>query len=174
MSEKVKIHAPERPGSLLFMAAFCVFSIVLVLYLGDQTKFSDKGKFFAQPRVWPAIGVVGMAIFSALHVLQKYRASAPGGVAEAAFWLRGLEYVAWFMVYVTIVPVIGYLPATILFTVALALRLGYRKPTTLLAAAGTGLAIVLVFKTFLSVKIPGGAVYEYLPAGVRNFMILNF
>ena len=33
---------------------------------------------------------------------------------------------------------------------------------------------VLVFKSMLSVKIPGGEIYEYLPAALRNFMILNF
>jgi hypothetical protein len=38
----------------------------------------------------------------------------------------------------------------------------------------TALSIVLVFKTFLEVKIPGGAIYEYLPDTLRTFMILNF
>lgn len=174
MADRVKIELPEKPGALLFMVAFCLLSIVLAAYLGDQTKFSAKGKLFAQPRFWPAVGVIGMTVFSALHILQTYRRSPGGGLAEAGVWLRGLEYVAWFMVYVSAVPVIGYLPATILFTAALALRVGYRTPGAVLAAVATGVAIVVVFKTFLSVKIPGGAVYEYLPAAFRNFMILNF
>jgi len=38
----------------------------------------------------------------------------------------------------------------------------------------TGLSIVLIFKTFLEVKIPGGAIYEFLPNTLRSFMILNF
>jgi hypothetical protein len=38
----------------------------------------------------------------------------------------------------------------------------------------TGLFIVLIFKTFLEVKIPGGAIYEFLPNTLRSFMILNF
>ena len=42
------------------------------------------------------------------------------------------------------------------------------------AAAFTGLGIVLVFKAALSVKIPGGAIYEYLPDTLRNFLIVNF
>ena len=57
---------------------------------------------------------------------------------------------------------------------ALAFRAGYRGPRMLCAAALTGLSIVLIFKTTLSVKIPGGAIYEYLPDIFRNFMIVNF
>jgi hypothetical protein len=38
----------------------------------------------------------------------------------------------------------------------------------------TALSIVLVFKTFLEVKIPGGIIYEFLPSTLRSFMILNF
>ncbi len=56
----------------------------------------------------------------------------------------------------------------------MAVRQGYRSSRYLVAAALLGLAIVVVFKTGLSVKIPGGALYEYLPGGLRNFMILNF
>lgn len=78
------------------------------------------------------------------------------------------------MVYVAVVPVLGYLFSTLLFTVLLAWRQGYRVARQLGAAALLGLVIVLVFKTGLSVKIPGGAVYEHLPDALRNLMIVNF
>ena len=41
-------------------------------------------------------------------------------------------------------------------------------------AALTGGVIVLLFKTILSVKIPGGALYEMLPAGLRVVMMAYF
>ena len=44
----------------------------------------------------------------------------------------------------------------------------------MLAAVLFGLATVVVFKSFLSVKIPGGMIYEYLPGAIRTFFILNF
>ena len=91
-----------------------------------------------------------------------------------ALLLATLEYVAYFLCYVAAVPWIGYLSATLLFCPVLCLRCGYRDPRILLASLGVGLATVLVFKTFLQVKIPGGAVYELLPAGARNFMIIYF
>ncbi len=93
---------------------------------------------------------------------------------EAVQWLRALEYLAWFMVYVWAVPIIGYLPATLIFMGALAVRAGYRNRRVILAALAMGLGIVLVFKTMLSVKIPGGLLYEYLPDALRSIAILNF
>lgn len=163
-----------RPGEFLFAALFLALSVLLLSQLGAETKFSAKGQLVAQPRFWPAVGVIGMTGFGALHLLSVWRNRVGGDLAEAAYWLRALEFLVWFMVYVWAVPKAGYLPCTVIFTTLLALRMGYRRAGTLLAAAGTGFAIVLIFKTLLSVKIPGGALYEYLPDAVRSFMILNF
>ncbi len=78
------------------------------------------------------------------------------------------------MAYVYLTPQVGYLISTIVFMLFLALRAGYRSAKLLIAAGLAGFAIVLMFKTFLSVKIPGGAVYEALPDALRSFMIVNF
>jgi hypothetical protein len=61
-----------------------------------------------------------------------------------------------------------------LFCALLAVRVGYRAPQTVASAVAVGIGIVLVFKTLLSVKIPGGAAYDVLPEAVRNFLIINF
>ena len=158
----------------IFVAVFFLFSLFLLSQIGAETKFSAKGKLFAQPRFWPALSIAGMVFFGLGHLIISLRNRAPGTGAELGLWLRTLEYLAWFMVYVVVVPIIGYLPATLIFMVLLALRQGYRAPKQIAMAAGVGFLIVLVFKAFLSVKIPGGAVYEYLPAALRNFMIVNF
>lgn len=167
--------AKLKPGEFLFAVLFLLLSVFLLSQLGDQTNFSSKGKLFSQPAFWPAVSVIGMTGFTALHVLLTFRSRARSGtLAEAFIWLRGLEFVGWLMIYVNAVPIIGYLSATIIFTVTLALRMGYRNPRTLAYAGLSGLAIVLIFKTILSVKIPGGAIYKYLPDALRNFMITNF
>jgi ribose/xylose/arabinose/galactoside ABC-type transport system permease subunit len=70
------------------------------------------------------------------------------------------------------VPVVGYLPATLVFVPALSWRMGYRTRRMMGASVVMALAIVILFKGFLSVRIPGGAVYEYLPDGLRSFFIL--
>ncbi|PLS22905.1 tripartite tricarboxylate transporter TctB family protein [Neptunicoccus cionae] len=164
-----------KPGEFLFVGLFFAISVLLLTQIGDQAKFSAKGKLFAQPAFWPGVGVIGMVLFTGLHLLTHMRQQAKNGTgAEVVIWLRAFEFVGWFMVYVVLVPRLGYLPSTVLFTSLLALRMGYRSPAMLGWAAASGVAIVVIFKTLLGVKIPGGALYEYLPDGLRNFMILNF
>ena len=164
----------QPAGGLLFASLYLLLAIFLLTQLGSETKFSSKGSLFKQPAFWPAVGVIGMTLFGLLHCLGEWVKHKGGNWKEGFYWLRALEYFTWFMVYVAAVPIVGYLLATLLFTVLLALRAGYRKTKTLLLAATAGFVIVVVFKTMLAVKIPGGAIYNYLPDLIRNFMIVNF
>ena len=167
-----------RPGGAVFAGIFLAIAVLLLSQLGAETKFSAKAwgtkKMFAQPAFWPGVGVIGMCVFGVLHAIAAWNRRTGGEALAAVQWLRVLEYLGWFMGYVWAVPVIGYLPATLIFMGALALRAGYRNRRMILAALATGLGIVLVFKTALNVKIPAGAVYEYLPDALRNLFILNF
>ena len=116
-----------------------------------------------------------MVVFGAIHFVCTWNAPRlPGRLKEVIVWARSLEFVVWFIVYVTAVPVIGYLPATLLFALLLTFRAGYRSLQMLGAAAGLALVTVLVFKTGLGVKLPAGAVYQYLPDGIRSFVMVNF
>ena len=168
-------HHTARTGEMFFVLLLLLAALFLLSQIGAETRFSARGKLFAQPRFWPAVGVIGMVLFGAGHLLVRWRMRAGGLLSQELFvWVRALEYLVWFMLYVRAVPLIGYLLATILFTVLLSLRQGYRGGRELIKAAALALAIVLVFKTFLSVKIPGGQIYEHLPDALRNFMIVNF
>ena len=168
----------HRPGGVVFAGLFLAIAVLLFSQIGSEAKFSAKAwgtkKMFAQPGFWPGLGVTGMCLFGAMHAIAAFNRRAGKDVFEAVQWLRALEYLAWFMAYVWAVPIIGYLPATLIFMGALAVRAGYRNRRVILAALATGLAIVLVFKTALSVKIPGGALYEHLPDALRSIAILNF
>lgn len=162
-------------GDFLFALIFFVAVCLLLSQLPWQIIWVPKTKLVAQPGFWPAISLVGMVVMGGAHLATRWRRSEFGREwVEAFMWLRSIEYVFYFMIYVLVVPIIGYLAATLLFAPLLAWRAGYRRRRTILAAMATGLTIVLFFKTFLSVKIPGGAVYEYLPNAIRSFMIINF
>ncbi len=154
------------------------FALLLFSQLESQAKYFDKLVLAKQPGLWPVISIVGMLVFGTLQLIQYWlhRATLTGAgfSSEAAVWVKALEYVFWFMLYVYLVPVTGYLPTTLLLCAVLTVRLGYRTRRMMLAALVTAFVIVLVFKSFLQVKIPGGLVYEYLPATTRNFMILYF
>lgn len=167
----------RAPGDIVCAVAAVVSALFLLSQLGSQTIWIKGIPLGTQPRFWPAVSIFGMISFGLIYFIGSLRhvAKQEGATGrEILFWLRSLEFTIWFMVYVFITPVIGYLTSTILFCLLLAIREGYRSMGSLVIAAFMGAAIVLLFKTFLQVRIPGGIVYEYLPDGIRNFMILNF
>ena len=165
----------RRPGDLVFAILALAFSVFLALSLPSQTTWGSSGGLLSQPAFWPYAAVYTMLVFSVLHVVSSL-VSPPleGRWREVGFWLRAVEYAGWFLVYVVIVPILGYLPATVIFAVALTFRVGYRTGTPLLWAAVTGVVVVVVFRSFLQVKVPGGALYEYLPGALRSFMLTYF
>ena len=165
----------RQPGDIVFAIAFLCFSLFLVSQLGNQTTWVSGSKLFAQPAFWPIISLVLMTVFAIFHLIGSYCSPRiHGRMRELGFWMQSLEYAGWFMVYVFTVPMLGYLPTTIVFMCILLFRLGYREPKTIAAGAVSATAIVLVFKTFLQVKIPAGQIYEALPDGLRSTFLTYF
>ena len=165
----------RRPGDLVYSGICLAFSLFLAVNLSSQTTWASGTKLFAQPAFWPYAAVYAMVLFSALHLISSLLSEKlEGRWQEIGFWLRSLEYAGWFMIYVIAVPQLGYLPSTVIFAVVLAYRLGYRGAKMLGAAALFGVVVVVVFKAFLQVKVPGGAVYEYLPTSLRAFFLTYF
>ena len=175
---KVEDYFVSPYSSALVWFGVCTFLVAVFLasQLGSQTKFFEGMPLEKQPGLWAAIGIVGMLIFGFFQMVQfwfhRNGLRAPAFVAEIVIWARAGEYVLWFMVYVYVVPIVGYLPTTIGFLLLMTWRLGYRKSAHFVFAVLAGIAIVLVFKSFLQVKIPGGALYEFLPDALRSFAIL--
>ena len=165
----------RRPGDLVFAVVFLVFSLFLLATINGQVTWASGTRLMAQPAFAPWVAVICMVVFSTLHLISSLASpKLAGRWSEVGFWCRALEYVVWFLAYVMMVPRLGYLPSSIIFAIILTLRLGYRSPKMLLSAAVFGLSVVLIFKTFLQVKVPGGAVYEYLPTAARSFMLTYF
>lgn len=165
----------RRPGDIVFALAFLVLSLWLLSKLSTQTTWKNGAKLSAQAPLWPTISVVGMVFFASMHTLgSMLSARIPGRWTEVGMWFRSIEYAFWFMAYVLAVPVIGYLLATIIVCLLLALRSGYRGPKMLSASVVGGVLVVVIFKSLLQVKVPGGQIYEYLPTALRSFMLTYF
>lgn len=163
----------RRPGDLVFAFGFFLLACLMLVVLPAQAKFLPGKELVGQPGFWPSIGVGMMVLFGGVHLVSTYNAPRlPGRLREVMVWLRALEFVVWFIAYVLLVPRLGYLPATVLFAVILGVRLGYRSPRALLAAVLFALVVVLVFRAGLSVRLPAGALYQYLPDGLRNFAMI--
>jgi hypothetical protein len=164
----------RKPGDLVFAVVLLIFAMVLLSQLGVQTKWLPQKALIAQPRFWPAISVGGMVIFGALHLIGSLCSPRiRGRREEVLFWARSLEYAVWFLAYVVVEPVIGYLVSTVLFCLLLTLRAGYRDKRILLASIAAAFGIVLVFRGLLHVKMPAGLLYTYLPETLRVFMLSN-
>ena len=168
----MNLHA--KPATLAFALLFVLASVVLLSQLGTQTIWSSGKQFSAQSRFWPSVGLIMMLGFGGLHLWQNRSAPGTGSLGEVFLWLRGLEYVAWFIGYVFLVPILGYLPASILIAVALVLRLGLWSLRWVAWAILLAFGIVVVFRVLLRVNVPGGAVYHWLPSGLSNFMLTYF
>lgn len=165
----------RRPGDFVMAAGSFAFALFLLVNLPSQTDWVKRTKLFAQPAFWPAVSIGIMVIFSGLHMIGALVSERiPGRREEMLYWLRSIEFAIWFMVYVSIVPILGYLISTILFCATLAARLGYRSPKWMGIATLFAIAVVVLFKSFLQVKIPSGAIYEFLPSGAfRTFVMTN-
>ena len=165
----------RRPGDIVFAWIALAFAVFLLSQLGSQTKIDAGGKIVARPWFWPAVSLGGMTAFAALHLIGSlWSDRIPGRWREVLFWVRSLEYAAWFIGYAAVVPWLGYLPTTTLFALALALRAGYRSGAALGSAVLSAVVIVVLFKSFLQVKLPAGRVYEALPDGLRQIMLTYF
>ena len=152
----------------------------MLAQMDEQTKWLKGAALLVQPRFWPGLCLAGFAFFALCHFIStwtRHRQSRQYSFLppdELANWARPTEYALYFMAYVFLVPQLGYLPTTLLALPALVFRLGYRSPSKLMASILVGLCTVVVFKTLLQVRIPGGRWYEFLPDGLRNLLILYF
>ncbi len=161
-------------GQVIFVVAAVAAVLILIAALPSQTVWSDRARNVAsQPRFWPATALIIMLLGFGVHLLRmKRRRSNALDWIEARRWLEPLEYLIWFMAYVFAVPVLGFLPMSLLFALALTYRLGYRTRLGLGLAALFAVSMVVLFKGLLGVNIPGAAIYQYLPGALRSFALI--
>lgn len=165
----------RRPGDLLFALSFLLIATFLVVNIPYQTTWVERTKTYAQPAFWPTISLAVMFVFSAAHLIGALVSPRiVGRFKEFMFWVRSVEFALWFMLFVWIVPIVGYLPSSIFLCTSLSYRLGYRSLKWMLTSAMFGSLVVVIFRGFLHVKIPAGKLYELLPSGVVRSFIMTY
>lgn len=173
MSDDAELQSKTRgAGQGVFVLSALALSLLLLSQIRSQTTWVAGAELTAQPRFWPAVALILMVAGFGLHVwrMQRRRFTAADR-AELRRWAEPLEYVLWFMAYVWTVPIVGFLPMSILFATALTWRVGYRDRRMLGLGALFAVAVVVIFKGLLGVRIPGAALYDLLPAGVRSVFL---
>ena len=115
-------------------------------------------------------------VLSLRAAAQRRRQRLPNRTAyELEMWVRALEYVAYFFAYTAAVLTFGYLLSTLAMALFLTFRLGYRTWRWMGLAFVTALAIVLIFKTLLEIKITNNIwLYNLLPEAWGGFMKTYF
>ena len=169
-----------QAGDLVFAILMLFIVMVLLVSIPFETKWFDGVPLVKQPRLWPTFCLLGMALFGFLYSIQIWRnyktqlGQVQGELNELSSWLRPLEFVFYFVLYVWSVPLAGYLLSTLLFFSLLTIRAGYRTLLMFWVSLATGFGIVIVFKSLLQVKIASGAIYDYLPDGWATFFMIYF
>ena len=172
---KVFLTRERKPADLVFSVVFLLFSLWLAGQIPSQTKWLSGTRFFAQPAFWSMLGIGMMIFFGAIHLISSLASQKQQGRwQEVLLWSRSLEYCGWFLAYVILVPIIGYLPVSIMMIFAMLLRIGIRDRKTIIICVFVTIAIVVIFKSLLQIRIPGAMLYETFPPAIRNFFIVYF
>ena len=176
---------PDNPGGgtgpVVLAAGFFVFGVVLLALTTWQTKPAPPGKLWStEPALAPVVSLVILAIPAGLLLAAGLRAllhgrhpglqlvPTPDQLRETAVLL---EFAIYFVLYVWLVDKLGYLLSSFLFAQVGCWRLGLRGWRTVGFCLLLTLALVGAFRFGLRIWFPGAAIYEYLPAGLRNFAL---
>ena len=167
----------NQTGQRIFAICILLIAVTLLFMADTELKWKKNADFHKQPGFWSIIALSAMAAFSALQLmLPPWKLRMPADFQWKPWlqaWFGPVEYAIYFLVYVWLVPLIGYLPATLLVFPLLVLRAGYRERKYLAFSWIVGIAVVVLFKSILQVKIPGGEFYSVFPEAVRNFLVLR-
>lgn len=170
-----KFHSAE----LVFAGAMIVLTLFLATQYDAQTRIVEGRALIAQPGFWSWLSVFGMLIFGlpyGVTVLKKHREirSPEPAIVEVKSWIMSAEFAIWFLCYVMMVPNLGYILSTLIFTLIMTYRTGYRDKKYFIGSVIFSFGTVIIFKSILGVSIPGGDIYDVFPAQIRNFLIMNF
>ncbi len=177
-------------GDLILSLVMLAFVVFLFWNFGEESAWNDRdlsqkrvGKILKQPWIGPFLCMALLLPAAIFNVYQSYRQRQKDtrlhipqrDLYEIGQWARAIEYVAYFIIYTFCVPVLGYLVSTILFTIFLTYRLGYRSRFWITISFLSSFAIVLVFRTFLQIKTPVNIwLYDQLPPLLGTFMKIYF
>lgn len=176
MHQKPSSSSPDTGGLVFF---FLCLSCVLLAFLPSQTRWIDGTILVKQPAFWSIVSIGIMLVFSIIALLVQKKSILQNGKDLVHCLLQKkslyvIECCLYYLAYVWLVPLLGYLLSSILFMVILTWRYGFRTKTMLLSSAITAIAIVVIFKTIMQLKIPAGQIYDFLPEPIRQFFLVNF
>jgi hypothetical protein len=175
---------PNRLESTALTVIFTAVSVALLLAIGIATKAgSSKADWWTVPGFAPGVALSVLVIANLLTLWRELAdlRARPATVEERAEawdcfagWLRPLEFLAYYGVYVWAIQHIGYFPASIVFVTWLLIRVGLGQPRWILWGALFCVALVGVFRAGLGVWMPAPEFYDLFPEGMRTALMRWF
>lgn len=163
----------EKVGHWLYGGFAFALALFLLISIPWQTTYFEKVVWSKQPATWPSIAILGMLFTSAGHLVnlrkQKEQSDALPFREDFLLLVHAGELAIWFIGYIFTVGYLGYLLSNILFAMSLSWRIGYRSFRQYFLLAVVATVIVITFKSFLKVKIPGGKLYALFPEAIARF-----
>jgi hypothetical protein len=174
----------NRLESTALTVMFSGISGALLLLLGTATRAgSANADWWTRPAFAPS---VALAVLVAANLITLWRELAdlrarPPTVEERAAawdrftgWLRPIEFLAYYGLYVWAIQHVGYFPASLAFVTWLLMRVGLREARWLFWGGIFCVALVGVFRMGLGVWMPAPDVYELFPDPVRAALLRWF
>lgn len=182
-----EMDAEEPTNRLESLALTLIFTLISVALLSTITFATRHGPeasgWWTRPALAPGVALGLLVLANCLTLwreLADLRAT-PASHAERIEartkilgWLRPVEYLGYFAIYLFALQHLGYFPATLIFILGLLVRSGLRSPRWLLAGAGASVAMVLIFRIGLGVWMPAPEVYDLFPNAMRMALIRWF
>lgn len=167
----------NRLESLLLALIFTAISVALLALIGVATRSGQAtGGWWTRPAFAPGLALALLAAANLITLLRDVvdlRANPPTAAEKAEAkekilgWLRPLEFLAYYAVYVYAIQHVGYFPATLVFVLGLLWRVDLRQPRWLLAGLGLSVFMIGVFRAGLGVWMPAPEFYDLFPDGIR-------
>jgi hypothetical protein len=167
----------NRLESLLLALIFSAVSVALLALIGVATRHGQSsGGWWTRPALAPG---AALAVLMVANLLTLWRDLAdlrarPASAAEwmdardkVFGWLRPVEFLGYFAVYVWAIQHIGYFPSTIVFVLGLLWRVGLTAPRWTLAGFGLAIFMIAVFRAGLGVWMPAPEFYDLFPDDIR-------
>ena len=175
---------PNRIESLALSLIFAGISVALLLAIGVATRpGSSHADWWTRPALAPGVALgllAGANLLTLWRRIGDLRASPPTPLereeARDRFgdWLRPVEYLAYFGLYVWAIQHLGYIPASLIFVLGLLARAGLRSPGWMLAGVALVLALMGIFRIGLGVWMPAPELYDRAPDALRTLLIRYF
>ena len=151
--ERRKSGLPAQPGNALLLAAFGGFTL---WYMYDAWKASPRAENLVLIAPVGVLALVCIAVGAWLEVRSRLRRDpGEGGERPAPVSPRTVGLMAALVLYVALMPYVGFDAATFVFAGGSAFAMGERRPATLLCFSVLLTVIVVVtFKLMQPVPLP--------------------